>query len=81
MPPNAIRWIGTTHLDTNLLETIEGRPIVSIGTINIDPRVTASDIAENIGSIVQIGEVTGREETVCALLSLCTRRLGSYSLS
>jgi hypothetical protein len=81
MPPNAIRWIGSTYLDTNLLESISGRPVVSIGPITIDPRVTVSDITENINSMVQIGEIKGKEETICALLSVCIRRLGPYSLS
>lgn len=80
MRPNAIRWIGSTYLDTNLLESIGGRPVVSIGTITIDPRVTPRDITESINSMAQIGEVRGREETTCALLSICARRLGSYSL-
>lgn len=81
MWPNAIRWIGSTYLDTNLLESISGRPLASIGRITIDPRITVSDIRENIISMVQIGEIKGREETICALLSVCTRRLGTYSLS
>jgi hypothetical protein len=79
MQSNAIRWIGSTYLDTNLLESISNRSVISIGTITIDPRVSVSDITENIDSMVQIGEIKGREETLCALLSLCTRRLGSYS--
>ena len=81
MPPNAIRWIGPTYLNTTLLKSISGRPIVSIGPITIDPRIAVNDIAERINSMVQIGEIIGREETVCALLSVCDRRLGTYGLS
>jgi len=81
MRPNAIRWIGSTYLDTQRLESIAGRPVVSIGPITIDPRVTANDITEHISSMVQIGELNGREEAICALLSVCDRRLGPYTLS
>jgi hypothetical protein len=81
MRPNAIRWIGETYLDTRLLETISGRPIVSIGPITIDPRVAVSDITGGISSMVQIGEIIGREEVICALLSVCDRRLGTCTLS
>jgi hypothetical protein len=79
MRQNSARWIGSTHLDANLLESVRGRSVVSIGTVTIDPRVAVSDITESIDSMVQIGEVRGKEESICALLSLCTRRLGSYS--
>jgi hypothetical protein len=81
MQPNAIRWIGETYLDTPILQTIVGRPVVSIGPITIDPRVAVSDITEGINSMVQIGEIIGREETICALLSRCDRRLGTCTLS
>jgi hypothetical protein len=81
MQPNAIRWIGSTYLDTNLLESISSRSVVSIGPITIDPRVTLNDITTNINSMVQIGEIIGREETICALLSVCSQRLGPYTLS
>jgi hypothetical protein len=81
MRPNAIRWIGSTYLDASLLEATSGRPVVSVGPITIDPQVSASDIAKQIDSMVQIGETRGSEETVCALLSVCSRRLGSYELS
>jgi hypothetical protein len=81
MQPNSIRWIGHTYLDTKLLETISGRPIASIGPITIDPRVAVSDIHKGISSMVQIGEIIGREEAICALLSVCDRRLGTCSLS
>lgn len=81
MRPNAIRWIGSTYLNTELLKSTRGCPVISIGTITIDPGVTASDITENINSMAQLGEIKGREETICALLSVCTQRLGSYSLA
>lgn len=81
MQPNAIRWIGQTYLDSKLLESVSGRPIASIGPITIDPLVDVSDITERISSMVQIGEIKGREETICALLSVCDRRLGTCSLS
>jgi len=81
MQPNAIRWIGQTYLDAHLLETISGRPIASIGPITIDPRVAVTDITERISSMVQIGEIIGREEAICALLSVCDRRLGTCTLS
>jgi hypothetical protein len=81
MQPNAIRWIGQTYLDTKLLENISGRSVASIGPIKIDPRVAPNDITDGISSMVQIGEIIGREETICALLSVCDRRLGTYTLS
>lgn len=81
MSPGATRWIGSTRLDTSLLESIRRRPVVSIGPISIDPRVSVTDITDNIGSMVQIGEINGREEAICALLSVCNRRLGTYMLS
>lgn len=81
MRPNAVRWIGSTYLDANLLASVSGRPVVSIGPITIDPKVNADDVTRSIDSMVQIGEVRGREESVCALLSVCDRRLGSYSLA
>ena len=80
MPSGAKRWIGSTFLDAALLLSTRGRPVVSIGTITIDPRVTTGEIAANIEVMTQIGEIAGTEEAVCALLSVCIRRLGSYSL-
>lgn len=79
--PGAVRWVGSTYLDTNLLASVSGRPVVSIGPITIDPLVNASEITEHIDSMVQIGEISGREETISALLSVCDQRLGSYTLS
>lgn len=81
MRPNSIRWIGQTYLDTKLLENISGRSVLSIGPVTVDPRVSGSDITKHISSLVQIGEVIGREEAICALLSVCDRRLGTYTLS
>jgi hypothetical protein len=80
MPPDAQRWIGSTFLDIDLLSASRGRPVASIGTITIDPAVRAIDIIDNIPAMTQIGEIKGTEEAVCALLSICTRRLGTYSL-
>lgn len=81
MRPDSVRWIGSTYLDAERLESVSGRPVVSIGPITVDPRVGVRDIAENISSMVQIGELIGREEAICALLSVCERRLGPYTLS
>lgn len=81
MRPNAIRWIGSTYLDARRVESASGRPIVSVGPVTIDPRLSADDITKKIDSMVQIGEAKGSEEAVCALLSVCSRRLGSYQLS
>lgn|SRR5262249_8256305 len=81
MPANARRWIGATHLDVDRLHSLNGQPVVSIGPIAIDPRVTAADITGNISSITQIGEITAREDLLCALLSRCRIRLGTYRLS
>lgn len=81
MRPNAVRWIGSTCLDANLLASVSGRPVVSIGPISIDPGVSADDITKNIDSMVQIGEIRGKEESICALLSVCERRLGTYESS
>jgi hypothetical protein len=81
MRPNAVRWIGSTCLDANLLASVSGHPVVSIGPISIDPGVGADDITKNIDSMVQIGEIRGKEETICALLSVCERRLGTCELS
>ena len=81
MAPHAIRWIGPTYLDANALESISGRPIVSIGPITIDHGVTTNDITSTINSMVHIGEMIGHEDAICALLSVCDRRLGTYSLA
>jgi hypothetical protein len=81
MQPNAVRWIGSTYLDTNQLASVSGRPVISIGPISIDSGVNVDDITKNINLTVQIGEIRGTEESICALLSVCKRRLGSYELS
>ena len=79
--PNAIRWIGATYLDTSALQSVSGRPVISIGPITIDQSLAANDITDKINSMVHIGEIIGREETTCALLSVCDRNLGTYSLA
>lgn len=81
MQPNAIRWIGPTYLDQHALKSISGRPVISIGPITIDRGVASNDITGTIDSMVHIGEMIGREEAICALLSVCDRRLGTYSLA
>lgn len=81
MQPNAIRLIGSTYLDTDVLESISGHPIVGIGPIRIDPHIGVNDITQSITSMAHIGEIIGSEETICALLSVCDRRLGTYSLA
>jgi hypothetical protein len=81
MPPNAQRWIGNTYLDEHLLKAVRGLAVASIGPITIDTRVTPGDIHNSIRSMVQIGEIKGKEEAVCGLLSVCSRRLGTFTLS
>lgn len=81
MRPNSIRWIGTKNLNAGSLEAVSGRPVVSIGPITIDSELTPKDITERISSMVQIGEIIGPEEALCALFSVCDRRLGTYSLA
>lgn len=81
MRPNSIRWIGVTNLNADRLEAVSGRPVVSIGPIKIDSDLRATDITERIPSMVQIGEIIGREEAVCALFSVCDRRLGTYRVA
>jgi hypothetical protein len=81
MRPNSIRWIGVTNLNANKLDAVSGRPVVSIGPIKIDPDLPATDITKAIPSMVQIGEIIGPEEAVCALFSVCERRLGTYRLA
>lgn len=81
MRPNSIRWIGITNLNADSLDAVSGRPIVSIGPIRIDSDVAPADITESISSMVQIGEITGPEEALCALFSVCDRRLGTYCVA
>jgi hypothetical protein len=78
MQRNAVRWIGVTTLTASRLASLAGQPVIGIGTINIDPSLTPEDITSGINSMVHIGEITGPEESICALLSVCDRRLGTY---
>jgi hypothetical protein len=80
MEPNSIRWIGSTYLDKVLLESVSGCSIASIGVLTLDHKLTLNDFTTHIKSMVQIGELKGKEETICSLLSVCGRRLGPYSL-
>jgi len=81
MRPNSIRWIGTTNLNADKLETVSGRPVVSIGPINIASDLPPADITKSIDSMVQIGEIIGPEDAICALFSVCDRRLGTYRVA
>jgi hypothetical protein len=81
MPPQSIRWIGSTYVDKDVLSALSGRSITSIGQITIAPGVIASDILNNITSLTQIGEIRGKDEVVCAMLAVCDRRLGTYTLA
>lgn len=81
MPPQSIRWIGSTYVDKAVLSTLSGRSIISIGQVVIAPSVTASDIMDNIESMTQIGEIKGKDEVICAMLAVCNRRLGTYALA
>lgn len=81
MRPDSIRWIGTTKLDAERLASVGGRAVLSIGPVTIDPEVAATDITQNLRSMVQIGELFGSEEALCALFSVCDRRLGTYCVT
>jgi hypothetical protein len=81
MRPNSIRWIGATEVNADKLASLSGRPVLSIGPITINPEVAATDITQNIHSMVQIGELFGSEEALCALFSVCDRRLGTYCVT
>ena len=78
MQPNAVRWIGLVNLTASKLASLAGQPVISIGPINIDPSLTPEDIKSGISSMVHIGEISGPEESICALFSVCDRRLGTY---
>lgn len=80
MQPNAVRWIGAVYLTADRLAGLAGRPVVSIGPINIDPSLTPEDIKSGISSMVHIGDILGPEESICALLSVCDRHLGLYTI-
>lgn len=81
MPGGAVRWIGSTYLDGERLASVKGGSVISIGTITIDPAICPRDIASSIRDMAQIGEVRGREEAVSALMSVCSRRLGSVTVA
>ena len=76
--PNAARWIGEINLTASRLAGLAGQPVISIGPINIDPDLTPEDIKSGISSMVHIGEISGPEESICALFSVCDRHLGTY---
>ena len=76
MAPNSSRWIGSTYLDRTLLNAVSGHSVVSIGVLTLDPQLTLNDLTAHVKSMVQIGELKGKEETISAFLSICDRRLG-----
>ena len=78
MRSNSVRWIGSTELNADKLASVSDRSVVSIGPVTINPEVAPTDITQNIDSMVQIGELFGAEEALCALFSVCDRRLGTY---
>ena len=80
MQPNSVRWIGTTTVTTEKLAALSGRPVLSIGPLTVDSDLAPSEITEHISSMVQIGEMFGPEEAICALFSVCDRRLGTYTI-
>lgn len=80
MKPNAIRWIGVTNLTASKLASLAGQPVIGIGPVNIDPDLTPEDIKSGISSMVHIGEISGPEESICALLSVCDAHLGTYTV-
>jgi len=80
MQPNAVRWIGQVDLTAGKLAGLAGQPVISIGPINIDPRLTPEEIKSGISSMVHIGDISGPEESICALLSVCDRHLGTYKV-
>ena len=81
MRPNSVRWIGATEVNADKLTSVSHRSVVSIGPVKIDPDVAATDITRHINSMVQIGELFGSEEALCALFSVCDRRLGTYCVT
>ena len=81
MRPDSVRWIGSTEVNADKLASVSGRSVLSIGPVKINPEVTATNITRNIDSMVQIGELFGSEEALCALFSVCDRRLGTYCVT
>jgi hypothetical protein len=81
MRPGSVRWIGTTEVNAGRLATVSGRPVVSIGPVTINPDVAPADITRHVDSMVHIGELFGPEEALCALFSVCDRRLGTYRVT
>lgn len=81
MRPDSVRWIGTTEVNTEKLASVFGRSVVSIGPVTIKADVAPSDITKYINSMIQIGELFGPEEALCALFSVCDRRLGTYCVT
>ena len=80
MKPNAVRWIGMINLTASKLASLAGQPVISIGPINIDPSLTPEHIKSGISSMVHIGDISGPEESICALLSVCDGHLGAYTV-
>ncbi len=78
MKPDAVRWIGLVNLTASKLASLAGQPVIGIGPINIDPSLTPEHIKSGISSMVHIGDISGPEESICALLSVCDRHLGTY---
>ena len=81
MPPKSVRWIGSTYVDKAALSAFSGRSVTSIGQVTIAPGVTVSDIMNNIESMTQIGEIKGKDDVICAMLAVCNRRLGTYTVA
>lgn len=81
MPPQSVRWIGSTYVDKAALSAFSLRSVISIGQVTIAPGVTPSDIMNNIESMTQVGEIKGKDEVICAMLAVCNRRLGTYTLA
>lgn len=81
MRSDSVRWIGKTEINAEKLASVSSRSVVSIGPVTINPDVAPSDITKHISSMVQIGELFGPEEALCALFSVCDRRLGTYCVT
>lgn len=81
MRSNSVRWIGVTEVNADKLASVSGQSVVSIGPVTIAADVAPADIIQNVDSMVQIGELFGSEEALCALFSVCDRRLGTYCVT